>query len=227
MFKNYLTRSTHFGFILGLFLSWWISSYGLFVVLLLLYALVWWLFRNPALEKTALLKSSDQEIYSPVQGKLAEVITVDDYSFFGKEMIALRITQRPWETYQVRLPVSSEVIDFHYKPVKGPLRWLRPDSGMLKKALGVSLTLKSKEGEYFGLQFLKCFLGRWPKLSLVPGDRGRVTSQVGHIPLGGTVILYLPKKYQLQVQVGELLDPGETLIASCKESDQSRERGES
>ena len=204
-------------------MSWWISSYGLFTVLLFLYALFWFLFRDPALEKTGILKSSDREVFSPVQGKVVEISASADYSFFGKELIAVRIIQRPWETYQVRLPITCEIIDFYFKRVKGPLRWFRPDAGMLSKAFGVSLTLKAKSGDIFGLQFLRCFLGGWPNLSIVPGDRGRVTSQVGHTPFGGTVIFYLPKDYQLQVSEGDRLEAGETLIASSHKTENKGE----
>lgn len=81
-----------------------------------------------------------------------------------------------------------------------------------KEGKGVSLALDNR-GESVGLTFYKCKVGLWPELMVMPGDRGGRRVNIGYFPFGGTVMLYLPKKYEILVKTNDEVTAGETIFA--------------
>lgn len=214
MYANYLSRSTHFLIGLSLFVAWWFSWWTVFFLLTIFYISLFILFRRQHREELLLQKEVREIIVSPVNGRVQEVGPSIDHPFFGKKVRWIRILVAPWNEYGVLLPAASEIHDFHFRPSKGPLRWLKPDTRFIKDALGVSVTLRTRTDDLIGIQFLRCFLGRWPKLAIVPGDRGRIQSRVGTLPFGGTVLLYIPENYEILVQEGEDLVAGSSFVGA-------------
>lgn len=214
MYANYLSRSTHIFLSFGLFITWWFSWWTLFFLMAFVYGGLCFLFRRQHREELLLQKEVREIIVSPVNGKVQEIGAPTDHPFFGKSVRSIRILVAPWNEYGVLLPAASEVHDFHFRPSKGPLRWLRPDDRYISGALGVSVTLRTRTNDLIGIQFLRCFLGRWPKLAIVPGDRGRIQSRIGTLPFGGTVLLYIPENYEILVESGEDLVAGSSFVAA-------------
>jgi len=81
-----------------------------------------------------------------------------------------------------------------------------------KEGKGVTLALDNR-GESIGLTFFKCKLGLWPELMVMPGDRGGRRVNIGFFPFGGTVMLYLPKKYEILMKINDEVIAGESIIA--------------
>ena len=52
----------------------------------------------------------------------------------------------------------------------------------------------------------------------MPGDRGGRRVNIGYFPFGGTVVLYLPKKYEILVKVNDDVNAGETIFAVIQDN---------
>jgi phosphatidylserine decarboxylase len=48
---------------------------------------------------------------------------------------------------------------------------------------------------------------------VMPGDRGGRRVNIGYFPFGGTVMLYLPKKYEILIKTNDEVTAGETIMA--------------
>ena len=51
----------------------------------------------------------------------------------------------------------------------------------------------------------------------MPGDRGGRRVNIGYFPFGGTLILYLPEKYEILIKENESINAGESIIAMLPE----------
>ena len=67
------------------------------------------------------------------------------------------------------------------------------------------------------MTFFKCRLGLWPELIVMPGDKGGRRVNIGYFPFGGTVMLYLPKKYEILIKSNDEVLAGETILAVAPE----------
>jgi phosphatidylserine decarboxylase len=77
---------------------------------------------------------------------------------------------------------------------------------------GFSLVLDNR-GEYIGMTFYKCRLGLYPEVLVMPGDRGGRRVNIGYFPFGGTLMLYLPGKYEILSKNNDEISAGETIMA--------------
>ena len=214
MLSNFLSRNIHLAFCFLILFFWWFSQLGIGFFVLVIYSSLWWLFRRNHREEDFPQETLQEAVFSPANGKVLEVSDKIENSFFGKDLHLIRIRINPFCEYSVLLPVQSEVQDFHFYPVWGPLRWLTVPKDFIERALGVCVTLRTRSGHLVGMQFLRCFLGFWPRLVVVPGDRGRALSRMGFFPFGGNLILYLPGHYEIVAKKGDDVIAGLTILAT-------------
>ncbi len=76
-----------------------------------------------------------------------------------------------------------------------------------------SFSLRDSEGELWRIEFYPGVWGASPQLFVLAGDTGFRGGNVGFIPWGGELILYLPKKYEILVREHDVLEAGVTLLA--------------
>mgnify|MGYP005689369667 CR=1 FL=1 len=135
------------------------------------------------------------------------------HGMYGDQLIEIQIMIPWWKEMGINLPLSSEVKMLHVLKGQSFLRThVASEVIGTKEGKGVSLALDNR-GETVGLTFFKCKLGLWPELMVMPGDRGGRRVNIGYFPFGGTVMLYLPKKYEILVKTNDEITCGETIIA--------------
>lgn len=159
-------------------------------------------------------------LFSPVNGKIIKIEKSFSHPQFGDQMTRIQIVVPWWKEMGVFLPVTSEVKNmvvnegsthFRYSPITD----ITDKNNALFKSL--SLILEGVNNERVGLQFIKCPVGAWPEIGIIPGDRGKAQVNIGYFPFGGTTVIYLPDSYELLVEPENEVLAGETLLAGSPE----------
>jgi phosphatidylserine decarboxylase len=132
-------------------------------------------------------------------------------------MTEIQILVPWWKEMGIFLPLSSEIKTLLVLRGQSFFRFKRVEEVLgSKEGKGLSLSLDNK-GETVGMTFFKCKLGLWPEIMVMPGDKGGRRVNIGFFPFGGTVMLYLPKKYEILVKQNDELTACETILAVVPE----------
>ncbi len=218
--RFFLNNSFYIISVLILFFLWSLSLY-LFIGLYLLFIIIIGFFTrriSPHHQEDALLKEG--VIYAPVNSRVKSITQHVDHPKFGKDLIEVNLTISWLREAGLYLPTGSEVQGLFYEKGKSFFRYFFTlEREEIDKYSGVYVKFKttSNEQNEYGIQVIKCFLGQWPQVRVIPGDRGRAQVNFGFLGLGGTVLLYLPSQYEILVKDGQLATAGQTIIAARNE----------
>jgi phosphatidylserine decarboxylase len=130
-------------------------------------------------------------VFSPCNGKIYNIKHLD-------EEISIEFSIFPWNEMGIFMPISSEI------------------KNLWRTRNEVILELDNRF-EMIKIHFLKRLFGFWPELIVTPGDKGARQVNIGYFPLGGTLVLYLPKKYEILINNLSEVIAGETIIAVLPE----------
>ena len=188
----------------------------IFFPLVIFYIGTLWFFRSKShVYRDNVVNRADGLIYAPVNARVLSVRSGVDHVIFGKNLKEIQMGIPWWKETGIFLPVKSEIKDFQSKDGKSFFRFTSepmPDQSNMSVA-GVSVTLATPKKEFIGMQFVKCLLGQWPELAVMPGDRGKERVNIGFFPFGGTVLLFLPENYDILINKDGEVIAGETVIA--------------
>jgi len=197
-----------------LFIFLWIFSfYKTLFILIALYILLYVVLRKSRNDFRDDPVTTRGVIFSPANGKILHIEHNVSHGLYGDQLIEIQIMIPWWKEMGVFLPLSCEIKNLLVLKGRSFLR--------MRKAIyelgsadgkGVALALDNR-GENLGLSFYKCKLGLWPELMVMPGDRGGRRVNIGFFPFGGTVMLYLPQKYEILVKTNDEVTAGETIMA--------------
>jgi len=213
MLKSYLPSvfNTFFAIFIFLFLLFGLKKIAaaFFILYLLLYVVL----RKANVDFRESAPSTKGVIFSPCNGKVISVETGVSHDYFGQELTEIQIAIPWWNEMGIYLPLSCEILDLKILKGRSFYRYLIA-SDAIKSGLGKGLNLTlDNRGEKIGIALYKCRLGLWPELLVTPGDIGGRRVNIGYFPFGGTVILYLPKKYEILVNKDNELNVAESIIA--------------
>lgn len=216
MFKrSYLTKAFHFYCLLALVLMLYFSFFRLFALLLPLYIFLNFVYRrNPQEGSKPLLNSQDVAL-APVNGK---IISIEKNCFieeFNQSFTHIKITA-PWFIEGgITMPVNAEVKEFVVRK-KGKIHRIGIFSSETLKDSNIGhlgVCLEDKLKNFLILEFAKKQWGPWPKLWIMPGDKGKLGVNIGHSVFGGGVSLYLPQNYEILTGQGVNIRASETVMA--------------
>lgn len=195
-----------------------LGLYWMFFVALLIFSGFLFFSRRlpPAFQEDADLKSGI--LFSPVNGKVLKVNEGVDHPTLGNNLFEVVIVSNWFREHGVYFPARSEIIDINYNPNKGKFRYtIKSYFEKDKERLpSLSIILRSIDSVIYGLDFHKCPLGLWPKVRVIPGDRGKAQVNLGFFGLGGTTAMYLPSDFECRVKEGLDLIAGQSIIAHKK-----------
>ena len=218
--RTYLPSIYHTVFWTLLFFFWLFSFYFLIFILVLLYATFGLIFRKvyPSFSEDPAIKRGI--LFSPVSGKVLSIKKNVNHLFFGDDLTQVQISIPWWKEYGVFLPFTSEVRDLIVESGKS---WFRLSKAIFPDQLtqlvpGLCVQLRGVSGDDVGLQFVKCPTGAWPEVNVLPGDRGKQQVNMGFFPFGGTLLLYIPSKYEILIKDSEDVVGGETLVAGLPQN---------
>jgi hypothetical protein len=157
-------------------------------------------------------------IFAPANGKVIHIEHNVSHGLYGEKFIEIQIMIPWWKEMGIFLPLSCEIKNLLIMKGESFFRYNNAAEVLgSKEGKGIGLALDNR-GESIGLTFLKCKLGLWPELIVMPGDKGGRRVNIGYFPFGGTVILYLPEKYEILVKTKDEVNAGETIFAVVPEN---------
>jgi len=193
MFKSYLPARFNTLAFLILILLWLIHFYKSFSIVIILYGLIYLILRKNRNDFRDDPISTKGVIFSPSNGKVIHIEPNVSHGIFGEQFYEIQISIPWWKEMGIYLPLSCEIKQLLVLKGQSFFRYFKAVEILgSKDGKGVSLTLDNR-GESIGLSFMKCKLGLWPEVLVMPGDKGGRRVNIGYFPLGGTVMLYLPK----------------------------------
>jgi phosphatidylserine decarboxylase len=152
-------------------------------------------------------------IFSPCNGKVLSIDKGISHVLYGENLTEIQIMIPWWKEMGIYLPLSAEIKNIMVHKGRSFFRYFKA-SEVVGTSIGKGLSIVlDNRGERIGLTLYKCRLGLWPDVMIMPGDRGGRRVNIGYFPFGGTLILYLPEKYEILVKIEEEINAGETIMA--------------
>jgi len=216
MIPNYLDKSFHVSMGISLIVFALAGVVWIFLPLALFYIITLVIFRRKhSPYKDNVVNRSEDMVYAPANARIVSVKKSVDHVIFGKNLIEIQMGIPWWSEAGLYLPVKSEVKDFQFKDGKSVFRFnSKPLADQSNISLsGISLSLETTKNQFIGIQLIKCVLGQWPELIVMPGDKGKERANIGFFPFGGTVVLFLPDNYDILTKENNEVIAGETVIA--------------
>jgi hypothetical protein len=215
--KSYLPpKFNTFAFIL-FFIFWLCHFYIILSISVVLFCILYFVLRKSTNHFRDDPVSTKGVIFAPVNGKILNFEYNVAHGSYGEGMTEIQILVPWWKEMGIFLPLSSEIKTLLVLRGQSFFRFKRVEEVLgSKEGKGLSLSLDNK-GETVGMTFFKCKLGLWPEIMVMPGDKGGRRVNIGFFPFGGTVMLYLPKKYEILVKQNDELTACETILAVVPE----------
>lgn len=216
MIKSYIKFKYHFIFITSMLASFIFRQKYLFLIFLVLYLIVRFFARRKYIYFRDDQMTSSGIVLSPTNGKIVQIEKDISHNLYGDHLTEVRIALGWFAESSILMPVNSEIKSLIVKRGKSFFRYT--DFNKLTessdgKGIYLQFALLNEPSMKIGLTLLKCRLGFWPALIVLPGDIGNRRANIGHFLFGGTVLLYLPEKYEILISPGDNLTAGETILA--------------
>jgi hypothetical protein len=201
-----------------LFAFWKLSAVKILLVLLISLAIAA-AFRRPKIPFQETARADGEILLSPVYGTIKTIrqdVPILNDTEVGHE---IRIAISFWDPKGLYLPTSGEVTYLKANKGKKVSREAEEHAfyGPLEDVSHTNFTLTSRSQNKSSMRFVDSPYGRRPAIWLKSGDRGRGAACFGYYPLGGTLLIYLPKNSDILVFESEQVIPGQTVIASIKD----------
>ncbi len=193
--------------VLGLLLTiggWWlnplIGAVGAGLTAFFLY-----FFRDP--ERP--LPTEPHLILAPADGRVVAVSRGPEVTWQGRPAQKLSIFMNLFDVHVNRAPVAGQIVAKHYQPGRF-LAADRPEAAQQNEQL--VLELKDAEGQEVTMIQIAGLLARRIVSYVREGEKVAQGERVGLICFGSRVDLYLPPAWRLEVQLGQKVKAGSTII---------------
>lgn len=213
MLKSYLPSKFNTFAFTGFLLLWVSGLYKTLLILIFVYLALYILLRRSRNDFRDDHTVTKGLIFSPANGKVIHIEHNVSHGIYGDQLVEIQILVPWWKEMGIYMPLSAEVKSLLVLKGRSFFRYMKTEEIIgTNLGKGVSLSLDNR-GESIGMTFFKCRLGLWPELIVMPGDRGGRRVNIGYFPFGGTVMLYLPKKYEILIKSNDEILAGETILA--------------
>lgn len=175
---------------------------GLFVFLVLILQF----FRNPSRPPLAL----SDAVIAPVDGKVVIIEEVEEPEYFKGKRLQVSIFMSPLNVHVTRYPVSGKVVFSKYHPGKYLVAW-HPKSSTLNERTTIVVN-NPVFGDVLYRQIAGAVARRIVNYAKV-NDEAVQGADAGFIKFGSRVDVFLPLNTDVQVQIGQKVKGGVTLIS--------------
>lgn len=161
-------------------------------------------FRDP--ERTA--PNDENVIVSPADGKILIIKEVVDERFVNEEAWQISVFMSPLNVHVNRIPIDGKVDYLKY--IKGEYLVAYHDKADTRNERS-EIGITSKHGKVLFTQ-VAGMVARRIVYDLNEGDSVKMGNRFGMIRFGSRVDVVVPKKWKLNVKVGDLTKAGETIL---------------
>lgn len=179
--------------------------------LIIIFLLIIQFFRNPKRD----VKISEDQVLSPVDGKVVVIEEVFDNEYFNEKRLQVSVFMSPINVHVTRYPVGGEVLYSKYHPGKFLVAW-HPKSSEENERTTVVVKNPS-----FGNVLHRQIAGALAKRIVNYAEVGKKVTQgsdSGFIKFGSRVDVLLPLDAKINVKLNQKVKGGITIIAKRNES---------
>lgn len=190
-------------------LGWFLALLGfhtLSIILLIITGCLIFFFRDP--ERNVNLYPD--AVIAPADGKIVEIVSEKEENFLNKTCLRISIFLSILDCHVNRFPVSGKVLATKYVPGKFNLAYDNEGSGENEKLTtfvqldsGIKLVFSQVAGFLARRIVSRAEVGNY----FIQGER------FGIIKFGSRMDIYLPEKSVLEIDVGDKVRAGETILA--------------
>jgi phosphatidylserine decarboxylase len=186
---------------LGSAIRWigYILSFALFVIIVQF-------FRNPHFDIT----QNDKVVLCPADGKVVVIEETTETEFLKDKRIQISVFMSPVNVHVNRHPISGVVKYFKYHPGKYLVAW-HPKSSTENER--TTVVTENKAGTQVLFRQIAGALARRIVWYIKEGDKVEQGDQFGFIKFGSRVDLFLPLGSKINVEIGEVVKGGQTVLA--------------
>jgi phosphatidylserine decarboxylase len=175
---------------------------GLFIFFILILQF----FRNPSRPPLALSNA----VIAPVDGKVVIIEEVQEPEYFKGSRLQVSIFMSPLNVHVTRYPASGKVVYSKYHPGKYLVAWHSKSSTLNERT---SIVINNTFfGDILYRQIAGAVARRIVNYAKV-GDNAVQGTDAGFIKFGSRVDVFLPKNTNVQLQIGQKVKGGVTLIS--------------
>jgi phosphatidylserine decarboxylase len=164
-------------------------------------------FRNPKRQ----LFLEEGAIISPADGKVVVIEETYEGEYFKSKRLQVSIFMSPRNVHVNRTPINGEVKYFKYHPGKFLLAW-NPKSSTDNERTTFVIEDEDDKVEILMRQIAGT-VARRIKFYVEEGDAVEQGSEFGFIKFGSRVDLFLPLDAVLEVELGDKVKGGQTVLA--------------
>ena len=176
------------------------------VGLLFVLVLILQFFRNPSRPPLA----RNDAVIAPVDGKVVIIEEVEEPEYFKGKRLQVSIFMSPLNVHVTRYPVSGEVVFSKYHPGKYLVAW-HPKSSTLNERTTIVVN-NPTFGDVLYRQIAGAVARRIVNYAKV-GNQAVQGTDAGFIKFGSRVDVFLPLNTPVQVEIGQKVKGGITLIS--------------
>ena len=176
------------------------------VGLLFVLVLILQFFRNPSRPPLA----RNDAVIAPVDGKVVIIEEVEEPEYFKGKRLQVSIFMSPLNVHVTRYPVSGEVVFSKYHPGKYLVAW-HPKSSTLNERTTIVVN-NPTFGDVLYRQIAGAVARRIVNYAKV-GNQAVQGTDAGFIKFGSRVDVFLPLNSPVQVEIGQKVKGGITLIS--------------
>lgn len=185
----------------------WLSGL-IFVLTLIVELFLISFFRIPSRK----LSTGDGLVIAPADGKVVVIEETADTEYFRDRRLQISIFMSPANVHQNRTPVGGEVVYSQYHQGKYLVAW-HPKSSTENERH--SVVIRSGHGDVLVKQIAGALARRIVNY-LVVGHKTEQSAEMGFIKFGSRVDVLLPPGTAVQVQLGQTVQGGVTILAKWK-----------
>ena len=190
-------------------LGWFLALFGfstLSIIALILTAGLLFFFRDPERDIT----TDPDAVISPADGKVISIEKISETEFLNQSCLKVSIFLSVLDCHVNRFPVSAKVLATKYQPGKFNLAYDAEGSEENEK---LTTFVQSDSGVKLVFSQVAGFLARRIVSKAGVGDYYSQGERFGIIKFGSRMDLYLPEKSILEIDIGDKVKAGETIIA--------------
>ncbi|MES2808815.1 MAG: phosphatidylserine decarboxylase family protein [Bacteroidota bacterium] len=163
-------------------------------------------FRNPHFD----IIQDEKTILCPADGKVVVIEEATETEFLKDKRIQLSVFMSPVNVHVNRNPIGGVVKYFKYHPGKYLVAW-HPKSSTENER--TTVVIENKAGTQVLFRQIAGALARRIVWYVKEGDKVQQGDQFGFIKFGSRVDLYLPLGTKINVEIGEVVKGGRTVLA--------------
>jgi len=178
----------------------------IYIASALLFLIILQFFRNPHFAIT----QDETQVLCPADGKVVVIEEADETEYLKDRRIQVSVFMSPVNVHVNRNPISGIVKYFKYHPGKYLVAW-HPKSSTENER--TTVVTENSEGTPVLFRQIAGALARRIVWYVKEGDEVKQGEQFGFIKFGSRVDIYLPLGTKINVELGQVVKGGRTVLA--------------